>query len=214
MCPFMKDGGKTSDFSASSNGLSAERTWRATVTVNAIEKRASLWFGIAAAILLVAAAALRFGALDTTLFEDEVWVARLVRGDAVFAPHTYATPPLFYAVNRAWVMARGRSDVALRQPAALFGVVLCAIPLLAPRPFLVRLLWSALLAFSSPLIFYSARLKQYTLEASAVALLIVLFLHAERDQRRRPWIVFFAVSIAAVMTLFSPVFIVFTLGVI
>ena len=46
----MKDGGKTSDFSASSNGLSAERTWRATVTVNAIEKRASLWFGIAAAI--------------------------------------------------------------------------------------------------------------------------------------------------------------------
>jgi hypothetical protein len=177
--------------------------------VDGVDERGSLWVGIAAGVVLTLAAALRFGAAGTTLFEDEVWVARLARGDAAYAPHTYSTPPLFHAINRAWVALRGSSDRALREPAAFFGVLLCAIPLFAPRPPLVRLLWSALLAFSSPLLFYSARLKQYTLEGCAAALLIVLYLRAND---RKSWAIFFVVAIASVMTLFSPVFIVAALG--
>lgn len=162
---------------------------------------------VAAALLLIAAV-LRFRALGTTLFEDEVWVANLLR-DGNYAPHTYATPPLFYAAGRLWVALRGMSDAALREPAAIFGVALCAVPLVAPRPWRVRLIWSALFAFSSPLLFYSARLKQYTLEAFAVTTLIVLFLHAWERER---WLPYFAAAIAFVLTLHSPVFIVAASG--
>lgn len=171
---------------------------------------AAQWFAIAAGILLTLAAAIRFRLLGTTLFEDEVWVANLWRnGD--FGPHTYSTPPLFYFLGRMWTHVRGFSDVALREPAAFFGVAVSALPLFARRPWRVRLLWSLLLACSSPMLFYSARAKQYTLEAFVVTLLLLLFLRAlERDR----WIAFFAVSVPAVMVLFSPIFVLAAMGLI
>lgn len=135
----------------------------------------SVWYAVASAALLIVAAAIRYPHLDVTLFEDEVWVAELVRNGG-WAPHSQATPPLFYAFCRGWTSLRGFSDPALREPAAFFGVALCAVPLFAPLPRLSRFVWSAALAFSSPLIFYSSRLKQYTLEAFVAAVLLVLFL--------------------------------------
>lgn len=135
----------------------------------------SVWYAIACAALLVVAAAIRYPHLDATLFEDEVWVAELVRHGG-WVPHSQATPPLFYALCRGWTSLRGFSDTALREPAALFGVALCAVPLFAPLPRLSRFVWATALAFSSPLIFYSSRLKQYTLEAFVAAVLLVLFL--------------------------------------
>lgn len=134
------------------------------------------WFGVACVMLLVAAAALRYRALGTTLFLDEIWVAELIR-DGAWQPHAYNTPPLFDWICRAWAALRGTTDTAFREPAAFFGVALCAVPLFAPLPRLTRFLWSAALAFSSPLVFYSTRLKQYTLEAFVAAALLVLFLH-------------------------------------
>jgi hypothetical protein len=135
----------------------------------------SVWFGVASAALLVMAAAIRFQDLGVSLFEDEVWVAELVRHGG-WTPHSQATPPLFYFLCRAWTSLRGVTDVTLREPAAFFGVALTAVPLFAPLPRLSRFVWSAALAFSSPLLFYSTRLKQYTLEAFVAAVLLVLFL--------------------------------------
>ena len=173
---------------------------------------ATPWYAAAAITLLVCAAAIRFASLDHSLFEDEVWVARLlVRGG--LRPHTYAVPPLFYGIGRLWTAMRGASDVALREPAAAFGVVLCAIPFLAPLPRLTRFLWSALLAFSSPLIFYSERLKQYTLEASVGTLLVVLYLRAAEGKRASQWVLFFGVAAAGVLTLHTPVFVAAAIGV-
>ncbi|HEX6096074.1 MAG TPA: glycosyltransferase family 39 protein [Thermoanaerobaculia bacterium] len=172
---------------------------------------ATLWYAVTAGVLVTLAAAVRFGHLGATLFEDEVWVANLLR-DGDYAPHTYNTPPLFYYLGRIWTKVRGFSDVALREPAAFFGVALCALPFAAPRPRLTRILWSLLLAFSSPLLFYSTRLKQYTIEAFVITLLIVVFLHALERDRARLWIAFFAIAIAAVMLLHSPVFIVAAAG--
>jgi hypothetical protein len=165
------------------------------------------WYAIAAGLLLVVAGAIRFGALDTTLFEDEVWVANLAH-NGNYAPHTYATPPLFYGMERWWVGIRGMSDVALRELPAFFGVALCALPFAAPRPLRVRMIWALLLAFSSPLLFYSSRLKQYTLEAFVVTLLIVLLLHALEHDSPALWMTYLGLAVAAVMTLYTPVFIV------
>lgn len=171
----------------------------------------AFWYAIAAGLLLTVAAAVRIHLLGTTLFEDEVWVARLIR-DGGLEPHTYTTPPLFYAIGRFWASIRGLSDVALREPPAFFGVALCAVPLAAPRDMRVRFIWALLLAFSSPLLFYSTRVKQYTLEAFVAAVLVVLFLRAYEGESLLAWIGFFAVGIAGVLTLFSPVFIIAAAG--
>lgn len=169
------------------------------------EEYGSLWFALAAGSLLLAGALLRFRALGTSLFEDEVWVAELLRHGG-WRPHSYLTPPLFYAVMRGWTSLRGFSDVALREPAAIFGIALSAVPLLAPRSRLTRLVWLALLAFSSPLLFYSTRLKQYTLEALVAALLTVLLLRAVERESRGAVVVFFLLAALAVTTLYSTVF--------
>jgi uncharacterized membrane protein len=169
------------------------------------------WFAVAVIALLVSAAVIRFSSLAHSLFEDEVWVALLLKRGHLH-PHSYNTPPLFYAIGRVWLSLRGASDIALREPAAFFGVLLGAIPFLAPLPRSTRFVWSALLLFSSPLVFYSERLKQYSLEAAAGTLLIVLYLRAARDDRTSQWLLFFTVAIAAVLTLHTPVFVVASLG--
>ena len=167
---------------------------------------ADLWYAIACGVVLVVATAIRFRALGTTLFEDEVWVAELIRHGG-WHGHSWSTPPLFYAICRGWSALRGVSNAALREPAAIFGVALCAVPLFAPLARVSRFAWSVLLAFSSPLLFYSERLKQYTIEAFAVTVLIVLFLHVRRNGSRIATAVFFAIGAIAVTTLYSPVFV-------
>jgi hypothetical protein len=173
---------------------------------------ADLWYALACGLLLVMAAAIRFRSLGTTLFEDEVWVAELVRNGGWHA-HSWSTPPLFYAICRGWSTLRGLSDPALREPAAVFGIALCAVPIIAPLPRVSRFVWSALLAFSSPLLFYSARLKQYTLEAFAVTVLIVLFLHMKRNDSRMAAVAFFVAGAIAVTTLYSPVFVLLAMAI-
>jgi hypothetical protein len=167
---------------------------------------ADLWYAIACGVLLAVAAAIRFRTLGSTLFEDEVWVAELVRNGG-WHGHSWSTPPLFYAICRGWTSVLGVSNAALREPAAIFGVAVCAVPLVAPLPRVSRFAWSALLAFSSPLLFYSARVKQYTLEAFAVTVLIVLFLHIKRSESIIPTVAFFTIGAIAVTTLYSPVFV-------
>src|SRR5216684_2318369 len=70
---------------------------------------ADLWYAIACGVLLAVAAAIRFRSLGTTLFEDEVWVAELVRNGGWHA-HSWSTPPLFYAICRGWSSLRGVSN--------------------------------------------------------------------------------------------------------
>ena len=167
----------------------------------------NLWFVIASAAVLVVAAVIRYRALGPTLFEDEVWVAELVRHGR-WTPHAHATPPLFYLLCRGWTSLRGVTDVALREPAAFFGVALCAVPLFAPLPRLTRMVWSTALAFSSPLIFYSSRLKQYTLEAFVTAVAIVLFLRWRETRSRTMAAALFAVAAIGVVGLHSTILVI------
>jgi hypothetical protein len=176
------------------------------VITNDRDDDAGLWYAIAYGVLLVAAVAVRFRSLGTTLFEDEVWVAELVQRGGWHA-HSWSTPPLFYAICRGWIRLRGVSDETLREPAAIFGIALCVVPLFAPLPRISRFTWSVLLAFSSPLLFYSGRMKQYTLEAFVVTVLIVLFLHIRRNDSRVAVLAFFVVGAIAVTTLYSPLFV-------
>jgi hypothetical protein len=188
-------------------------------TQDAGRRTRDLVFLIAACLVVAAAAFLRFRGLTASLFEDEVWVAELVRRGGWWRPHASVTPPLFYALLRGWAAVRGTDGAALRELPAFFGVALAAIPFLAPLPRVTRFTWAALLAFSSPLVFYSTKIKQYTLEATVCTLMIVLLLRAlgplppgeggaeRRVRARRDWIAFFAVSAIGVTMLHSPIFI-------
>lgn len=166
-----------------------------------------VWFAVASGTILLFAVVLRFRGLDVSLFEDEVWVAELIRRGN-WHPHSYLTPPLFYLLERGWAALRGTSPARLRELPALFGVLLAAVPLFANRDRLTRLVWSLLLACSSPLLFYSGRLKQYTLEACVTALLVVLLLRALQSNQLRTWVAFFALALLGVATLYSTVFVV------
>jgi hypothetical protein len=176
----------------------------------------SFWYFAACGTVLVAAAIARSFGLDASLFEDEVWVARLVR-DGGWRPHAHNTPIAFYVLERGWIAIRGFSDAAMRQLPAFFGVALAALPLAADRlaPGLTdrttRFTWAVLLAASSPLLYYATRVKQYTIEAFVAALLLLLFFGALESRRRA--IAFFATAIVAVMTLVSPFFIVAAAGI-
>lgn len=163
-------------------------------------------FIAAACAILAAAAWLRFRGLDVSLYEDEVWVANLVKHGG-WHPHSWATPPLFYLLERGWAALRGTSDGALREMPALFGVILVAAAFLAPVAPIARFVLATLFAFSSPLVFYSTRMKQYTLEATICMLIIVLSLRALQTDGRRDWILFLAVAALGVTTLYSPLFI-------
>jgi uncharacterized membrane protein len=176
------------------------------------------WFWIAGAVVILAAAAVRFVNLGVSLFEDEVWVANLIR-DGGLRPHTYNAPPLFYFLERMWVALRGFSDVILRELPMFFGVALAALPLAADKlapgltDRITRIAWAVLLAASSPLIYYSTRMKQYTLEAFIAALLLLLFFGAINVPTRARIAAFFIAATISVMLLVTPVFIVAAAGI-
>src|SRR5882762_10648931 len=95
-------------------GNPATRQPRDTIPIPMITNErddAGLWYAIACGALLVFAAAIRFRSLGATLFEDEVWVAELVRRGGWHA-HSWSTPPLFYAICRGWISLRGVSNAA------------------------------------------------------------------------------------------------------
>jgi uncharacterized membrane protein len=126
-------------------------------------------------------------------------------------PHSYATPPLFYFLLRWWAALRGASDSALREIPNLCGTLLCALPMLtttlAPRlgDRIVRLFWTWLLVFCSPLLFYSTRLKQYPLEAAASFVLLATCFHALDSRSGRTWALFFVIGLGLVLFLHTPV---------
>jgi hypothetical protein len=166
-----------------------------------------LWYAVACAVVLLFAASLRVRGWDASLFEDEVWVAELVRRGG-WHGHSYLTPPLFYALQHAWSMVAGVSVPALRALPAFFGLLLAAIPLCATtRDRITRVTWSLLLAASSPLVFYSTRIKQYTLEACLTCALLVLLLHARESRSDLAWYGFFVLAALGVGTLYEPVFV-------
>lgn len=173
---------------------------------------------LTAGLILTVAAAIRVPRLDYSIYVDETWVVDLVQR-ADLRPHAYHTPPLYYLLLRLWSAAFGFGSEVLRIPSLVLGVLAASVPFLArslaPKTLSwpAALTWSTLLAFSSPLIFYSSQIKQYTLDALVTALLIALALGAHERSSARLWAAFFALGVAAVCTLYAPVFVVVAVGV-
>ena len=167
------------------------------------------WTTAVVLALVIGGAAVRFAARSQTFFGDEIWVLEFV-GNGRYTPHAVPQPPLYFFSAVAASRLCEMSEACLRAPAGIAAVLLTLMPLLMWRT--TRLLqpagvivWTAILAFSSPVSFYAARAKQYPLEALGCAVLIWLFQRAMEDRQR--WKTFAIVSAFLVATLHAPVFV-------
>jgi hypothetical protein len=158
--------------------------------------------------LVLGGAIARFAERENTFFGDEMWVLEFV-GNGRYVPHAVPQPPLFFFSAVAASRICGMGEACLRAPAEIAALLLTLVPLLVWRT--TRMLrpvgvivWTAILAFSSPVSFYAARVKQYPLEALGCAVLLWLFMRACEDERR--WTPFAVVAGVLVATLHAPVF--------
>ncbi|MBV8517132.1 MAG: hypothetical protein JO197_06970 [Acidobacteria bacterium] len=163
---------------------------------------------IGALALCAVGAALRFTHANDTFFGDELWVLDYVRG-GVYIPHRFHVPPLFFFAQLLAMHVCGLGERCMRVPAEVAACALTLVPLLVWRTTRAfgragMLVATALLAFSSPVSFYAARLKQYTWEALGCALLLWLFVRATEDARR--WKTFAIVAAICVLVLHASIF--------
>lgn len=131
-----------------------------------------------ACLILLFAAAIRVRLLGTpSLPFDDAWVAVIYRADGLLqALRLSATAPAFGLIVHVWLSMVGFSNVAAEMPAFAFGV------LLPPAAYLVCLrlglarapaaIVALALAGSPALVEFSARVKQYTLDAGASFLIL------------------------------------------
>ena len=155
----------------------------------------SAWLERAAfALVFLGAAVIRFWFLNRQIWTAEAWVANSVTAGSWSEMFYYpswlqTTPPLFLVLDRFAVGLLGVSNWSLRLVPFLFGlgsVVLVAV--LSRRVFSLplALLCTSLVALSPPEVEYSKELKQYSGDAAATALvLLVLWDYLARPDRRR-----------------------------
>jgi hypothetical protein len=171
-----------------------------------------------AVVAAVASAVYRFRFAGQTFFVDEIWVVEELRKGR-FWPGL-PQPPLYFFTGVLASRVCGFGEVCLRLPASFFALLLTLVPVAALRwtrgvldaP--AATVWTILLAFSSPIVFYSARVKQYPAEAFGSAVIVAAFLAvvAAPDSRAR-WRTYFVVCAILVPLLHAMPFMLLGTGV-
>lgn len=164
---------------------------------------------LAALLTVIGSAVYRAASIGRTFFIDEIWVVDMVR-DGVYRPGAVPQPPLFFFANVAWSRLCGFSESCLRLPSLFASILLTLVPLGALRctrgllDARGALVWTILLAVSSPIVFYSGRVKQYSTEALGSAAILAAFLAvAAMPADTRRWRTYFVLSAVLVPLLHS-----------
>jgi len=151
---------------------------------------ARLW-GLAAHSLWLDEA---FSHLFAVLPPDLAWKAMIA--DAVH-------PPLYYLTLRPWLALVGESELALRLPSALAGVLTVALLLRAGRNWLDERAarWAALLLALNPFhVWYSQEARMYALLGLLALAVLVAFWRALRSRRTAYWAILVVLSAVAYLT--------------
>jgi len=134
---------------------------------------------------------LRLISLNQSLWLDEATSALVVRnfnfGEIVtkFSPGDFH-PPFYYLLLRAWGMVFGSSEIALRMPSVIFGLLTIYIVFLIGKELFnkkVGMIASVLLATSGLHIYYSQEARMYSLVTLLISYLVYLFL-------KKKWLLF------------------------
>jgi mannosyltransferase len=160
------------------------------------------------ALIVAAAAALRFATLDLQSFwYDESVSVSLIRegfsGMLDRIPGSESTPPLYYVLAWIWTRPFGTGEVGLRSLSALLGTACVPVFWLAARELVSRraaLIVAALAAFSPILVWYSQEARAYSLVLFLGALSLLFFARSLRTGQPRDlaaWAAFSALALAS-----------------
>jgi 4-amino-4-deoxy-L-arabinose transferase-like glycosyltransferase len=157
--------------------------------------------------VLVLAAGLRFGTLDSqSFYNDElvtVWLLRKSFGDMLATiPDSESTPPLYYALAWIWAQVWGTGEVGLRSLSALCGFLTVPVAYAAGSQLVSRkvgLIAALVVAINPLLVWYSQEARAYPLAILLCALSFWLFVRF-LDERGRGalagWAVVSALAVA------------------
>ncbi len=142
---------------------------------------------------------IRIVSLNQSLWLDEATTALVARMDlsdffTKFMPADFH-PPLYYLVVNLWSRFFGYSEIALRMPSVIFGVLtVCVIYVIAKD---LKYKWpivpALFLATSSLHIYYSQEARMYSMATFLVSLIFLLFI-------KKQW---FLMSISFVLLFFT-----------
>lgn len=203
------------------------KLWNSGLPVDSAEKQEEFRFEkrdyVAVALVCLAALLARLPGLSQSFFVDEIAVQTMFidRGLAVILSYMPAMPQHVLYSILAWVCERGpwSVEVGSRLPAAVFGVLVCAVSYLMARRFLgLGVIGSVLAAI--PLVFgvgnvvYSQMAKGYT----GVHFFFILAIWAimailRRPHRDMPWIILGLSAVAMIHFHLFSIFIVAGLAV-
>lgn len=169
---------------------------------------------LAAVVLLAAAAALRIRPLaPPSLWIDDAWVSLLYKVNTIADVRRISVAsPGFVALLKVWFKVGGFSNLRAQAPAFAFGILgppalyFTARSWRLGRP--AALLAGGLLVVSPVHMRYSARVKAFTLEAFAAAVLLLIADRLLSDPLRRSRWYAFAIAAAIATALSAPLVIV------
>ena len=162
-------------------------------------------FFVAAAAIVAVAAGLRF----TRLGFQELWMDEGVSfGMATVEDFRAAlrreyNPPVYYLLQRLWLLPFGESEAALRSLSAVFGTLFVAAIVWGGRVFLGPAvgLWSGALAAIAPLhIYYSQEARPYALLSLAILLITITLWRAVQVGTWARWLAFSSCTLLALST--------------
>lgn len=150
-------------------------------------------------IVLILSFLLRLVYLNQSLWLDEATTALVARMDlseffTKFMPADFH-PPLYYLVVNLWSSLFGYSEIALRMPSVIFGVLTIYIVYVIAKDFKYRwpIVPALFLATSGLHIYYSQEARMYSMATFLVSLIFLLFI-------KKQW---FLMSISFVLLFFT-----------
>jgi uncharacterized membrane protein len=159
--------------------------------------------------IALAGAFLRFFRLDAQSFWGDEALSSLIAAssssDVLNNALASVNPPGYYFVLHVWQSLAGGSDLALRFPSALMGLL--GIPLIYRLGRSVRSkqlgLWAAAGTALAPFhVFYSQEARMYTQLHAVVCVLMLAYVRLWQGGGRAWWIAFFLASVAGLWTHF------------
>jgi len=167
-------------------------------------ERRRVWLAAAAGLVLLGAA-LRLAHLATQeIWLDETLQLRMATTDRLAeALRLEYSPPLGYLLWRGWVRCFGESELALRAPAAIFGILFVPAAIATARLLFSPAagLWAGLFAALAPLhVYYSQEARSYSLLCLALMLCHGTLWRALLRPRASAWAAFAASAALALFT--------------
>jgi mannosyltransferase len=170
------------------------------------DRRAGI--GVTLAVLVGAAAAIRFSTLGIqSYWDDEAATVYLVKHGfwemLQTIPKTESTPPLYYILAWAWANIVGTGEPALRSLSALFGAATVPVVYSAAKQLISRraaLVATALVACNPFLVWYSQEARSYALYTFLAALSFLSFVRFLRGGQLRDlwcWAIASALALAS-----------------